>query len=157
MIKLCAALLLLVPWGCASGPLASEPTAHTQLAAQQAVALIHGNPESLIRHCGRPDHVEDSVFVQQAGGISSRTLSYNKAHLRITYIDSGQGDQQWDFSSLVDTESNHALAAGDLQSFLEKRLPCAVRTNNDVAQSAESTQRSGRTARQRAGKAAPDS
>lgn len=147
-------LLVFVPVGCANGPFAPQASGHTSTVAQANIAAIHTDPQALIRSCGRPDNSTDSVFVQAGGGgITTRSLTYSKVHLRLNYI-SGQGDQQWDFSSLVDTATNSTLDAGDLQ----KRLPCAVHPNSEIAQSADGAgQRVGKSARQRAGKATPDS
>lgn len=139
MVKTLSVLLMLVPFGCANGPQTSQVSAHTEAAARKSAAITNSDPKALIHNCGRPDSSNDSVFVQPGGGgITSRTLTYNKAHLRMTYISSGQGDpEQWNFSSLVDTETNRALDPGDLQNILQKRLPCAVHPNGEIAQNTD--------------------
>lgn len=160
MIKMLSVLLVLMPFGCASGPHVLQGSAHTEPVAHATAATISNDPQTLIHSCGRPDNSNDSVFIQPAGGgITSRSLTYNKAHLKVTYISSGQGTpEQWDFSSLVDTETNRALDTGDLQNILQKRLPCAVHANGEIAQNAEApAQKVTRAARQRVSKSGPDS
>jgi hypothetical protein len=127
MVKVLALLLVALPYGCASKPGAAPAPAHTEAVAQQAPAAPHEDPEVLIRHCGRPDNVADSQWYQPGVTIPSRTLTYSKAHLSITYVSAGQANPTgWNLSSVVDTETNRALDTTDLHSILEKRLPCAV-------------------------------
>lgn len=128
MVKILAVLLVAaLPYGCASKPAATQAPAKAQTAAQPPATSMRNDPEVLIHHCGRPDHVADSQWYQPGATIPSRTLTYSKAHLSVTYVSAGQSDPpQWHFSSLVDTETNSALDTSDLNSVLEKRLPCAV-------------------------------
>jgi hypothetical protein len=128
MVKSLAFLLVAaLPYGCASSPSSKQAPAHQQPVAQAATETIRNNPDVLIHHCGRPDHVSDSQWYQPGATIPSRTLTYSKAHLNVTYVSAGQSDPpKWNFSALVDTETNRALDTTNLNSVLEKRLPCAV-------------------------------
>lgn len=128
MVKIFAVLLVAaLPYGCASKPGATHAPANAQTVAQPTPESIRENPDVLIHHCGRPDHMADSQWYQPGATIPSRTLTYSKAHLSITYVSAGQSDPpQWHFSALIDTETNSALDTSNLNSVLEKRLPCAV-------------------------------
>lgn len=128
MVKIFALLLVAgLPYGCASSPSAAPAPEKAQSAAQPAAESIRGNPDVLIHHCGRPDNVSESQWYQPGVTIPSRTLTYSKAHLSITYVSAGQSDPpKWHFSGMVDTETNRALDSSDLNSVLGKRLPCAV-------------------------------
>ena len=127
MVKVLALLLVALPYGCASKPGAAPAPAQPNAVAQQAPAVPHEDPEVLIRHCGKPDHVADSQWYQPGVTIPSRTLTYSKAHLSITYVSAGEKNPTgWNLSSLVDTETNRALDTTEMHSIFEKRLPCAV-------------------------------
>src|SRR5579872_799429 len=156
MVKTISVLLMLVPFGCANGPQTAQVPAQPAAAPQAKAATINNDPQGLIRNCGRPDNSNDSVWVQPGNAITSRSLTYSKAHLRVTYVSGG--GQQWDFSNLVDTETNRALNTSDLQKVLQSRLPCALHGNSEVAQNTEAAgQRAGKDAKQRVSKADPDS
>ncbi|HKR25853.1 MAG TPA: hypothetical protein VJS11_00315 [Acidobacteriaceae bacterium] len=126
MVKLLAFLLVALPYGCGGGSGASQAPARTQTVAQQAQSTIQNDPKVVIHHCGAPDRNTENDFFQEGSTVSiqSRTLTYSKAHLSMIYVSSGQ--DQWAFSGLVDTQTNHALSTDEAQRTLKERMPCAI-------------------------------
>lgn len=136
MYKLLSVLLLALPYGCGSS-LSSNATPVNSASVTQGASskTVHNDPDSIIHHCGRPDHMSDGSAFQPGNEpgapILSRSLTYSKAHLQLTYISADSSGKNWDLSGLIDTQTNQALDSTDTQATLAKRLPCVVAVSEE--------------------------
>jgi hypothetical protein len=98
---------------------------------EQAVpATLTNDAELLVNRCGNPDKVLDTSYDDPRPPIPTRLLTYRKAHLKIAFMpDAPMGappPYHWKLFGLIDTRSNKAVSASDLQNALQQRLPCLL-------------------------------
>jgi hypothetical protein len=115
--------------GCDSTP-TPTPSAHTDSQGREVPAWVTNDAELLVYRCGPPDKVLDTSEDDPRPPIPSRILTYRKAHLKIAYIPTGQMGEpplyHWKLMGLIDTRTNTAVRADELQSTLQRRLPCML-------------------------------
>ncbi len=95
---------------------------------------VTNDSELLIYRCGSPDVVLDTSEDDPRPLIPTRTLTYRKAHLKVTFTSnapmSDPPPYRWKLFGLIDTRTNKAIAASDLQTALQERMPCMIGSLN---------------------------
>jgi hypothetical protein len=125
VIMVCIGIL-----GCDSGNTSQSTPSQRDSLGRQVPAWVHDDADLLVYRCGQPDRVLDTSEDDPRPLISSRILTYRKAHLKIAYLPSDSADQpppyHWKLMGVIDTRNNTAVRASDLHNTLQRRLPCML-------------------------------
>ena len=131
------AILICIVWLASNSPNNSQP-ASTDSAGRAIPASITNDAELLIYRCGKPDTDYSGENEVPRPLIPPRLITYKKAHLRFAYIpggDSKVGDPppyKWKVVGVVDTKTEKAIKAGNLETTLRARLPCVLGGTEEV-------------------------
>lgn len=92
---------------------------------------VDNDADLVISRCGKPDHEMNTAFDHPQPTLPSRFLTYKRAHLKFAYLAAGDSlgeapPYKWKFVGIIDTRTNKALKAGELEQVLRSRLPCSI-------------------------------
>jgi hypothetical protein len=117
--------------GCDSTPTPLATSGHTDSIGRQVPSWVKNDADLLVYRCGQPDTEIDTSLDNPRPPIPSRLLTYRKAHLRFLYVPHDGVDQpppyHWKFMGIVDTRNHKGIGPDDMQSTLQRQLPCMLK------------------------------
>lgn len=123
------ALAVLCLAGCDSAPQAGG-SAHTDSLGRQVPAWVHNDADLAVYRCGQPDAVLDTSYDDPRPPIPSRLVTYRKARLKFAYVPTdpigNPPPYHWKMMGVIDTRTNRAIGADNLEAVLHARLPCML-------------------------------
>ncbi len=127
LLGLSVAIFCALLCGCGPTPDSSE---QTDSKGRPLPVNVTNDAELLVYRCGTPDEILDSSNDDPRPPIPARILTYRKAHLKFAYVpDAAMGTPppyHWKLFGVIDTRTNKAVSADDLQGTLQQRLPCVL-------------------------------